>query len=189
MTELIIRSGKHQGKKLVLPDGQVVIGRDESCQIRLEASDVSRYHCSLRPSPDGLVARDLGSHNGTFLNDVRIEQEAVLQPGDSLQVGPIVFEIPPEAQSGRKDKARSPTKGLSKGFTEDDIVGWLSNDQMDGDDTETGETTILRQKKKEKRTASPSKELPRKEFQSVAEEAADIIRRHWEMVKHQEQEQ
>jgi pSer/pThr/pTyr-binding forkhead associated (FHA) protein len=36
---------------------------------------------------------DLGSSNGTYHNGVRVEKEALLQPGDSIQIGPVVFVL------------------------------------------------------------------------------------------------
>ncbi len=95
MIELIVQSGKHQGKCLRLPsEGEVMIGRDELCQIRLASSDVSRHHCVLRMTPDGVVARDLDSRNGTYLNETLMEEETLLKPGDILRIGPIVLQVP-----------------------------------------------------------------------------------------------
>src|SRR3954470_19103796 len=69
-----------------------VIGRGESCDLRIPLSEVSRKHCRIVRDGDTLRLEDLGSSNGTYLNAQRI-QEALLQPGDSLQVGPVVFVL------------------------------------------------------------------------------------------------
>jgi len=89
MAELIIRTGKHQGKKIRLSHTDVVIGRDEDCRIRLDTDDVSRRHCLLKPSPQGWLIQDLGSRNGTCVNGERIENETLLQHGDVLEIGPV----------------------------------------------------------------------------------------------------
>ena len=149
---LMIRSGRHEGRLLTLPQGDVVIGRDESCRIRLGSSDVSRRHCVLRSTADGIVAEDLGSRNGTHVNDVRIEGPTVLRPGDVIRVGPLVFEVP------RPDTS------------EDEIADWLSGVE---DTTSPGDTTIL-PGLRGRQVPPPAKD----EFDSIAEEAADIIRRH-----------
>ena len=92
MFELIVQSGKHQGKCLQLPsEGEVIIGRDELCQIRLASSDVSRHHCVLKMTAEGIVARDLDSRNGTYLNETLMEEETLLKPGDTLRIGPIIL--------------------------------------------------------------------------------------------------
>src|SRR5579872_4893785 len=115
MIELIVQSGKHQGKRLRLPpDGEVIIGRDEECQVRLASSDVSRHHCLLRLTPEGVVARDLDSRNGTYLNETLMEEETLLKAGDVLRIGPIVLQVP----GGPVMPANS--------ASDDDIASWLS---------------------------------------------------------------
>lgn len=94
MAELLIHSGKLQGRKLTLPEGEVVLGRDESCQLRLNSNDISRQHCALTSTAAGLRVRDMGSANGTYVNDVAIEGEVLLHPGDLLRVGPMIFQVP-----------------------------------------------------------------------------------------------
>jgi hypothetical protein len=184
MIELIVQSGKHQGKCLRLPDdGEVIIGRDELCQIRLASSDVSRHHCILRMTPDGVVARDLDSRNGTYLNDTLMEEETLLKPGDMLRIGPIVLQIP--------GAPVTPNRAASDA----DIANWLGTSDSiatsEGTEASSGDTTIIpRPAALDSPPADPvpapaaNRETAR-QFRSVAEEAADIIRRHWEMVKAQ----
>lgn len=164
MHSLIVHTGKHKGKKITLPDKEVVIGRDETCFIRMASVEVSRLHCALIPTEKGLLLRDLGSQNGTIVNNVRIEKETLLQPGDILQLGPIQFEL----EGARPAK---PKEGL-----EDDIFGWLSESDTATEIPNTSDTTIVK--------ATQVQPLPRVEpkptFRSVAEEARDIIRRHLE---------
>lgn len=186
MIELIVQSGKHQGKHLRLPDeGEVIIGRDESCQIRLASSDVSRHHCVLRSTPEGLIARDLDSRNGTYLNETLMEEETLLKPGDVLRIGPIVLQVP---------GAVAPPKHAA---SDDDIASWLSSSETltpgTGIEASPGDTTIIpRPAALENVPPSPptpppaSRETPR-QFRTVAEEAADIIRRHWESTKQRDQ--
>ena len=69
-----------------------VIGRREDCDLRIPLGEVSRKHCRLVRDGDVLKVEDLGSSNGTFLNAHRV-QEALLSPGDSIQVGPVVFVL------------------------------------------------------------------------------------------------
>ena len=69
-----------------------VIGRREDCDLRIPLGEVSRKHCRLVRDGDSLKVEDLGSSNGTFLNGQRV-QEGQLSPGDSIQVGPVVFVL------------------------------------------------------------------------------------------------
>lgn len=68
------------------------IGRKPDCNLRIPSAAVSRKHCELSLEADALKVRDLGSSNGTFLNDVRV-QEAALAAGDRLTVGNITFTV------------------------------------------------------------------------------------------------
>ncbi len=166
MYSLIVQSGKHKGKKIALPDKEVVIGRDETSFIRMTSSEVSRQHCSLAVTDKGLLARDLGSQNGTIVNSVRIESETLLQPGDLLQVGPIVFEL----AGGRTGKGGA---GI-----DDDIFGWLSEGDTSTDLQNPADTTIVKVSPVAP-PAAPQPE-PKQKFNTVGEEARDIFRRHFE---------
>ena len=181
MPTLIIQSGKHQGKKLVLPDSEVLFGRDEACQIRLASSDVSRQHCALRTAPEGMFVRDLGSRNGTLVNEVPVQGETQLKPGDLLRVGPMLFLVP-----GKKEEseATAETDSDGKPAGDDAIAAWLSGDAPVDEEAGPGETTIIPNLPKSKPSPSkpPKPSRRRKEFDSIADEAADIIRRHWERV-------
>lgn len=204
MAELIVQSGKHQGKKLKLPeDAEIVIGRDEKCQIRLASSDVSRHHCAIRQTPEGLLARDLGSRNGSYLNEVLMEEEMLLQPGDRLRIGPIVFQVP-----GAKTDFAAATGTPEPPASDDDIASWLSSEGLktsDGRTPGSGDTTIIPKmpadepepvaeapvaaKHAHAMDAAPAQPQPQQKFRNVADEAADIIRRHWQLVKAEEEEE
>ena len=69
-----------------------VIGRREDCDLRIPLGEVSRKHCRILRDGDTLKLEDLGSSNGTFLNGSRV-QETLLSPGDTIQVGPVVFVL------------------------------------------------------------------------------------------------
>lgn len=172
MAELLIRTGKHQGKKLLISEPEIAIGRDETCKIRVASSEVSRRHCLILNSPNGLVVRDLKSGNGTFVNDQPIEQETVLEPGDVVRIGPLELQVP-----GKK-KAQKKSQPETSIFSEDDIAHWLSDEDESGP-APGGGTTIIRH---DRPAAVIPPATPRKQFRSIAEEAADIIRRHWETV-------
>jgi hypothetical protein len=167
MHALIVNTGKHKGKKIELPDKEIIIGRDENSFIRMTSTDVSRQHCSLTPTTKGLLVRDLGSQNGTIVNNVKIEAETLLQPGDKLQIGPIHFEL----AGARPVK---PVPGL-----DEDIFGWLSESDTATDLPNASDTTIV----KASQPAAPPPPEKKQVFKSIAEEARDIIRRHRESLE------
>ena len=68
----------------------VVVGRDNECDIALAGPIVSRKHCRLVASGDTYVVEDLGSHNGTYLNGVRVERQTLVQ-GDEIAVVPHIL--------------------------------------------------------------------------------------------------
>lgn len=71
-----------------------VIGRRQDCDLMIPLGEISRKHCRIIRDNEEQTLRieDLGSSNGTFHNGRRI-QEAVLNPGDTIQVGPVTFVI------------------------------------------------------------------------------------------------
>ena len=83
---LIVIYGSNIGKTFDIEPGEQVIGRDEACDISLFEREVSRRHCQLVVDEGGARVVDLGSTNGTYINDERIEQKD-LENGDRLRVG------------------------------------------------------------------------------------------------------
>jgi pSer/pThr/pTyr-binding forkhead associated (FHA) protein len=69
----------------------MTIGRVQGNGLVISHPLVSRTHCELVRRDDWLWVRDLGSANGTFIGEQRVEGEAVLKPGDRLTVGPLTF--------------------------------------------------------------------------------------------------
>jgi len=80
-----------------LKPGKIVLGRTKNCDLRVPLSSVSRQHCELVVDDDSISLRDLGSSNGTFHNNNRV-QEATLQAGDEILVGPVVFTVVVDGQ-------------------------------------------------------------------------------------------
>ena len=209
MPELIIRSGKHQGKKLTLPDSDVTIGRGDECQIKLATEDVSRQHCILRSTPQGLVLSDLGSSNGTLVNDVRIDSERLLIPGDMVRIGPIILEVPggdseapadtdpadPDPADGEQAEFEASIQAVAdeEAASADDIANWLTDDE---ESSGSGTTTIIAvtsfdgdegdQSEAGSDHAIPKSDPNKKKFKSIAEESAYIIKRWKESVAQEE---
>lgn len=90
---MLVVQGRPKGKCLRFPSGDYLIGRGVECQVRPNSAWVSRQHCILRIDEAAVHVRDLGSTNGTLVNGVRVVGERTLEPGDQLQVGPLVLEF------------------------------------------------------------------------------------------------
>ena len=73
-----------------LPSSVTVIGRRHDCDLRIPIMSVSKRHCQLNYNKGVLKIRDLGSRNGTRLNNKPID-EAAIQAGDSVEIGPLTF--------------------------------------------------------------------------------------------------
>jgi pSer/pThr/pTyr-binding forkhead associated (FHA) protein len=89
----ILQSDGDRPLTLRLPPGVVkTLGRTAGADFLVDAALVSRLHCRLTTDGDELVVEDLESTNGTLVNGTRIDR-AVLQAGDTLTVGRVVFTI------------------------------------------------------------------------------------------------
>ena len=85
----IYPSGPLLGTRYPLTD-DVLIGRTEQCRVRNTDPSVSRTHARIDRTPLGLIVTDLGSTNGTFVNDRRCA-DAVLADGDYLRIGNCIY--------------------------------------------------------------------------------------------------
>jgi pSer/pThr/pTyr-binding forkhead associated (FHA) protein len=91
---LTVLSGPFAGQTIAVAHGKLLIGREVDCHLRPESSLVSRHHCVLLLDDYTLRVRDLGSKNGTFVNDHRIAtSEVVLLQGDIVSVGDMGCQV------------------------------------------------------------------------------------------------
>jgi EAL domain-containing protein (putative c-di-GMP-specific phosphodiesterase class I) len=70
-----------------------IVGRAEDCDLRLTDKRISKRHCEIRKSGDYLWIRDLESTNGTFVNNKKIKQAELLEPGDIIFIGLFKFIV------------------------------------------------------------------------------------------------
>jgi pSer/pThr/pTyr-binding forkhead associated (FHA) protein len=128
--------GSKAGQEKKIPTPQCMIGRGDDCHLRPSSDAISRHHCVIITSENEVIVRDLKSRNGTFVNDERVTDEAVLLSGDILRVGPLQFELVIE-QSVAKPKlpkvaniqeavARTAEGGPANSTSDlDDVTSWL----------------------------------------------------------------
>ena len=86
--------------------GEVSIGR-ENADLVLADDEVSRRHALVRATDGTLEISDVGSANGTFVNDERIEAVTTLEQGDSIRVGGTTFEVE-LGEPGRRTTVAAP---------------------------------------------------------------------------------
>ena len=68
-----------------------MIGRSANCDLPLNSKKASRKHCEVRFEGDHVIAEDLGSTNGTFLNGEQLHGKRVLQAGDRIHIGGVTI--------------------------------------------------------------------------------------------------
>jgi pSer/pThr/pTyr-binding forkhead associated (FHA) protein len=83
---LVVRAGPQAGLKVLLSQPLTRLGRHPDSDVFLDDITVSRRHSEIEQSNGSFTVRDVGSLNGTYLNQKRVEQAAI-HNGDELQVG------------------------------------------------------------------------------------------------------
>ena len=83
---LIVQRGANAGSRFLLDHDQTTAGRHVDSDIFLDDISVSRRHVRFTRTSDGVVVKDLGSLNGTYVNRELVD-EVLLQPGDEVQIG------------------------------------------------------------------------------------------------------
>ena len=83
---LVVRQGPEIGTRYSLEGDQVSVGRVPDNDIQLDDFTVSRQHAVFVQQGGAWLVRDLGSLNGTYVNNRRVD-ESVVEHGDALQIG------------------------------------------------------------------------------------------------------
>ncbi|MFW5887289.1 MAG: diguanylate cyclase [Bacteriovoracia bacterium] len=116
---LIVQGGELNGTLFDLPHGESTIGRAADSAIVLEFQGISRKHLQLNVNDDDTtIAKDLGSSNGTYVNNSKIEGEVTLNKGDIIKLGAIALKYLPPGDPERltydKLNEEANTDGLTK---------------------------------------------------------------------------
>ncbi len=125
--------------------GKTTIGRNSECGVQIKLGVVSRRHCQVSVKEEKVKVRDLGSSNGTYVNNRRV-QEATVGAGETLTVGPVIFTVvidgnPAEISPVRtilEGKHGKPAKGAAKAAAEP-----LLEETGDLDMDESGEMDLV----------------------------------------------
>lgn len=89
---LVVIYGLELGKKFNLNRSPITIGRSSKADVQVDQEAVSRNHCKITNAGGVLTLCDLGSTNGTYVNDEMIDEYA-LRDGDFIKVGRCIFKF------------------------------------------------------------------------------------------------
>ncbi len=90
---LVVISGKPLGKSFFITKETILLGRDLTADISIGETSISRKHTEFHIVTDGIEVKDLGSTNGTFVNDVKLEGSKMLEDGDLVRCGSTILKF------------------------------------------------------------------------------------------------
>src|SRR5260370_17963256 len=96
--ELLIQCPDGQMKTVPLTGGRLSIGRSSAAELCFpEDAGLSRQHFAFEPDGEEWTVQDLGSKNGTFVNNIALKARLILKPGDRVTAGHLVTVYAPDA--------------------------------------------------------------------------------------------
>ena len=90
---IVMRSGPIPGSSFYLEKTEVTLGRDLANDIPVPDQEISRRHARFVVRTDGVYIEDLGSTNGTFVNNQRISAPTLFGVGDVLRIGRTLMSV------------------------------------------------------------------------------------------------
>jgi len=98
--ELLIQGPDGQTKHLPLTGARLSVGRASSADLCFpEDAGLSRQHFAFESQGEDWTVQDLGSKNGTFVNNIPLKARLILKPGDRITAGHLVIVYSPDAQN------------------------------------------------------------------------------------------
>lgn len=97
----LVVGGELNGTIFDLLDGETIAGRNPDCTIPLEFQGISRQHFKATVKSEGCFVEDMGSSNGTFVNNNKIESSTGLKKGDMIKIGAIALKYLPKGDTER----------------------------------------------------------------------------------------
>jgi pSer/pThr/pTyr-binding forkhead associated (FHA) protein len=119
MAKLVVLSEGLTGQSYELKVDKTTIGRVEDNTFQIAQPSVSSHHCEILLRGADIVVKDLNSTNGTFINNNRVTDEAVLKGGQILKLGDVEIrlETASPAAPGAKRPMDSSTMVINKGVS------------------------------------------------------------------------
>ncbi|MDD2709777.1 MAG: protein kinase [Verrucomicrobiae bacterium] len=95
----IFEDGKLLSTHLLSP-GEYLVGREPTCHLNIPSTQVSRRHAFLTVTSDNLIVEDLGSANGTYVNEQEAHAPVAFSYEKRLRMGTVTLEFKPSLDSG-----------------------------------------------------------------------------------------
>src|SRR3954464_2543866 len=96
-SELLIQCPDGQTKTIPLTGERLAVGRSSASELCFpEDAGLSRQHFAFGAQDRDLTVQDLGSKNGTFVNNIPLKARLILKPGDRITAGHLVVVYAPE---------------------------------------------------------------------------------------------
>ncbi len=95
---LLVVKGQDRGESVAVGDHPITLGSGSGSDVLLSDPTVSRRHLSVEPGEDGVIARDLGSTNGSFVQGARF-QELTLGFGAEVTIGHTILKYVPDEET------------------------------------------------------------------------------------------
>jgi len=97
--ELLIQCPDGQMKTVPLLTARIAVGRSSAAELCFpEDAGLSRQHFAFEPDGDDWSVQDLGSKNGTFVNNIPLKARLMLKPGDRITAGHLVIVYSPDVK-------------------------------------------------------------------------------------------
>jgi hypothetical protein len=95
---------------LEVADRALVLGRSSGCDVPIDDPTMSRRHCNIWLREGQVWIEDLGSGNGTWINDQRIAEPTALEPGQNLRLGQNVVFLMPTLKADEEEEVEAKTR-------------------------------------------------------------------------------
>ena len=103
MRELLIQCPDGQMKSVPLTGERMAVGRSSSSELCFpEDAGLSRQHFAFETQGAEWTVQDLGSKNGTFVNNIPLKAKLILKPGDRITAGHLVITFAPDGENPKK---------------------------------------------------------------------------------------
>jgi hypothetical protein len=113
-----ILSGPQAGQIFELKMGRNLVGRAAQCDVKITSGGVSKEHSEIHVYKDKILAADLKSSNGTYLNGIKI-QSSVIRLGDKLSIHDVIMDIIPASEGQRHLVRQSGNMMVTQGLPQD----------------------------------------------------------------------
>jgi pSer/pThr/pTyr-binding forkhead associated (FHA) protein len=91
--QIVVLDAKGKKVRTIKLLGTVQIGRADACHVKLPDTYASQFHARIFPQDGSWFVEDLGSTNGTFLNQRKVAAPSEVRAGDRVRIGTTILEL------------------------------------------------------------------------------------------------